>query len=256
MSSFRTDTAALFQKDVWLSDVLRQPVFRLAAQVGPEIEPCGVAAVVRELGGSGDAFFFAKLATSSVSACATLTNAGFYVVDTAITLAWKGGGTIDSADVEVGPMRPAQGDAVLDIAAKAFRWSRFHLDPRISTELANRIKREWMANYVSGARGSAVYTAEAGGRIAGFLAVIESSHGAKAAVIDLLAVAPEFQGRGVGVALVRKFIEDWKDRASELKVGTQAANIRSLRLYENCGFRTAESAFVLHGHYREGELRR
>ena len=33
-----------------------------------------------------------------------------------------------------------------------------------------------------------------------------------------------------------------------LRVGTQVANVPSLRLYENCGFRVAESAYVLHGH--------
>ena len=94
-----------------------------------------------------------------------------------------------------------------------------------------------------------LYVGRIGGAIAGFLAVIESRVGTRSiAVIDLVGVSPEHQGRRVGTALVRRFIEEWRGRAAELRVGTQAANVQSLRFYERNGFRVVQSDYVLHAH--------
>jgi ribosomal protein S18 acetylase RimI-like enzyme len=77
----------------------------------------------------------------------------------------------------------------------------------------------------------------------GFLAVLETGD---ARVIDLVGVAPERQGRGVGSTLVDAFVR--RHRGHELVVGTQLANVPSLRLYRRAGFAIARSAFVLHRH--------
>jgi len=51
----------------------------------------------------------------------------------------------------------------LDIAESAFVYSRFHLDPLVPKELANRVKREWIANYVRRQRGERLLVAEVDG---------------------------------------------------------------------------------------------
>jgi GNAT superfamily N-acetyltransferase len=123
--------------------------------------------------------------------------------------------------------------------------------------LANLIKRAWIENYMAGKRGSALYAASSGGTVVGFLAVLEATvRNRLCAVIDLIGVARDQQGRGVGAELISTFIRDWQGRAAELLVGTQAANIQSVRFYENNGFRMVESNLVLHAHYRNGETYR
>jgi dTDP-4-amino-4,6-dideoxy-D-galactose acyltransferase len=208
-----------------------------------------------DLAGSGDAFFYAKLPTNCVPECVALARAGFAVIDTAITLSSSGNEQTSAGDYDVGIASREQYKEIPKIAETCFRLSRFHLDPKIPLSAANSIKRRWVESYLQGTRGSALYAAARGGQVAGFLAAIEHSvQGHLTAVIDLLGVAEEHQRRGAGAALVRHFVNHWCGRASELRVGTQAANIGSLRLYENCGFRIVESSYVLHAHYRQGEM--
>lgn len=217
-----------------------------------------LSAEMAKLANGGDAFFFAKLPTGNVAQSMILARVGFSVVDTGITFAWAGeDGGAPPAGVSVGLVRPEQHPAVADVAGRCFRWSRFHLDPQIPVELANLVKRRWIENYCLGRRGSALYAGEVDGATAGFLAVIESTvHGRPVASIDLVGVAPEHQGRGVGAALVQRFVDEWYGRVSELRVGTQAANIQSIRFYERIGFRAVESTYVLHVHYRHGKISR
>jgi ribosomal protein S18 acetylase RimI-like enzyme len=249
-------TASRFSPDPWLAESLQRPVFRLSwAAVDPPART--LRAEMASLSGGGEAFFYAKLPTSDVQACNALGDAGFALVDTAITLARTGCTENTGEEIAVGIARGEQYPMIPGIAEKCFRWSRFHLDPKIPAELANAIKRRWLESYVHGTRGCALYAAEIEGQVAGFLAVAESAvENRRVAIIDLLGVAAEHQGKGVGSALVRAFTKDWQGRVAELRVGTQAANIPSLRLYENHGFRIVESSYVLHAHYHGGEIQR
>jgi ribosomal protein S18 acetylase RimI-like enzyme len=246
---------SLFTADSWLGETLGRPVYRLA---GHAVE--SGAAVEEEfarLAGAGSAFFYAKVPTADIATSLGLQRAGFGVIDTAITLAWTGALDNRNGSAEVVPARPGDGAAITHIAETCFVWSRFHLDPQIPDTAANLIKRRWIESYLSGKRGSALYAASVGGRVAGFLAVIESEvSGRRVAVIDLVGVQPGQQGAGVGSALVDAFVRNWKDRADELRVGTQAANIRSLRFYESHGFRITDTAYVLHAHTSAGRVRR
>jgi ribosomal protein S18 acetylase RimI-like enzyme len=246
----------LFSPDSWLAETLQRAVYRWSG--APEdVEATALQSEMKRLSGDCDALFFARVGTSDVATAVAFERAGFRIVDTAVTFVWsEDTGDSPPSIVSVSSARRDQHEAVADIATRAFRWSRFHLDPMISTEDANRVKREWVENYCRGARGAAIYAAELDGTTVGFLAVLQTSSGdRRIAVIDLVGVAPEAQGKGAGGALIRHFIESWKSEADELRVGTQVANIRSVRLYEQAGFRMAASAYVLHAHYRRGEPR-
>ncbi len=245
----------LFASDVWLSETMGRAVYRWLGVTGATAG--AAAAEMTRLAAGRDALFFAKTTTTDPEQCRTLEGAGFSIVDTGITLAWDADAVLapPPGEIAVGPARPSQHVAIAEVAERSFRWSRFHLDTRIEPALANHVKRRWIENYCAGARGSALYAAEAGGIVAGFLAVIEGQvNGHPAAVIDLIAVAPEFQGRKVGAALIAFFIAEWRPRVRHLRVATQAANIRSMRFYEGLGFRAAASGYVFHAHYRNGAL--
>ncbi len=202
------------------------------------------------------ALFFAKVPTGELGPMKTLTRAGFDVTDVNVTLDWAGEshplGFNAAGDVEVGRASESDSLEIEDVAGRCFTYSRFHLDPLISTTQANDVKRQWARNACRG-RAETVYTARRGGELAGFLAVLTSDTGdVKHAIIDLIGVDAAHQGRGVGESLSRAFIGDWQGKADRLRVGTQISNIPALRLYEKLGFRVSETSYVLHTHVRDG----
>ncbi len=226
--------------DAWLADVMSRPVFRVD---GTGATDDIAAHIARARGG----FYFAKVATDRIAEVDALSRLGFTVVDTNVTFELASEPepqpTATTADVTVGDIVPGEADAVLDIAGSAFRYSRFHLDPQIGVALAHHIKREWIRNYVLRKRGDVLLVAREGGKPCGFLAPVVA-HGT--AVIDLVAVATDAHGRGAGSALTAAFAARY--RGMPRIVGTQVANVPSIRLYTRLGFALAKSQYVLHLH--------
>lgn len=249
------DTLQIFAVDAWLSEVCARTC--LKGQIG-SLAAMTAAAIRKTLldqTGSMAAFAYVKVPTRDTALSGRLEAAGFSVVDTGITLQW-GGRTAPPmpADIVVRTAAPHDHAAIIDLASTSFSLSRFHLDPLFPRPLADAIKRDWIANYCRGRRGNGLYVGLADGRPAGFLAVLagQDADGPWSA-IDLVAVGEAFRGRGLGRALVDRFVADWHGKA-RLRVGTQAANTTSLGLYEGAGFRVVESAFSLHAHVREGQI--
>ena len=230
-------------EDRWLAGVFGRPAFRLEA--GVDAEQVRVHAH-----GQVAAFYYAKVDARDPRAVHALGDAGFTIVDVNVTLdRAPGPGAPRPADVDVHDVRADEHPAVLDIAGRAFELSRFHLDPLIPRPLAHRLKREWIANYLRGARGERLLVAAVNGRPVGFLAVLAAEiDGKLARLIDLVAVAPEAQGLGAGTALVSAFTRVASPGSDRLRVGTQVANATSLRLYSRLGFQIVHSAYVLHRH--------
>jgi ribosomal protein S18 acetylase RimI-like enzyme len=214
------------QRDAWLSDVL------------------GFDAYVGD-GGTKPGLYTCRVPAEDVAAVSALEAGGFHVVDVNVTLEHSGGEA--PAGSGGAPAPPDQHEELLRIAGSCFRYSRFHLDPLIPRELADRVKREWVRSCVEGKRGLELLAAAPGGQPAGFLAVLEAADGAR--VIDLVGVRPEAQRHGVGESLVSAFIARHGGRT--LRVGTQVANVPSLRLYEKLGFRVVSARTILHRHVGE-----
>jgi GNAT superfamily N-acetyltransferase len=230
-------------EDVWLSTIFGRPVFRVGTG-------CRADAVRAHAHGESAAFYYTKVETAEPGAVRDLGAAGLSVVDVNVTLDRSPAPVASTTtDVRVDDVRPEQHAAILDIAGRAFRYSRFHLDPLIPRALAHRVKREWIASYLAGRRGERLLVATLDGRTVGFLAVLAAEAPGKVArVIDLVATAPEAQGLGVGTALVSAFIRVAAPTSDVLRVGTQIANAPSIRLYTRLGFQVARSTYVMHAH--------
>jgi len=171
-----------------------------------------------------------------------LQDCGFRVIECLLTLGRR---------LDVPAERPARvrlarredAEAVAQIGASTFRFDRFHADARVSDQAADRLKGAWARNAVEG-RADAVFVAEDDGRIAGFNACLLRED----AVIDLIGVAKDMQGKGIGRDLVRTSLSYYAGKAARMIVGTQSANHASLALYQSAGFRVDNSAFTLHLH--------
>jgi len=236
-------------RDGWLTDVTGIPCY------GMDVTDADVPALAAEIPG-GTAFVSAKVPVTRVDLAKAATRAGFYLVDTNVTLQHFASSRNDVPDkgVAIEPAAASDHTAVQDIASSVFRYSRFHLDPGLPRALADRVKREWARSCCEGRRGSGLFVARREGRVAGFLAVLTATHdGNTAAVIDLIGVDRSVQGAGVGTALVRHFVRESRARADVLRVGTQLANIPSLALYRRCGFSVVEAKYVLHAHLKNGK---
>lgn len=245
-----------FVEDRWLSERLGYPVQILELPGGDRApDPAEVGRAARELSRGRRVMLFAKLPAGEIAAARSLGLAGFYPVDLAVSLrgptaaAGADGGVV-TADALSDPQR----EQVLDIARDSFVFSRFHQDPLIGKAAADGVKRAWVANCLAGNRGDALFVALREGQAAGFLAsLVVADPSGEAAVVDLVAVGPRWQGRGVGGCLLDHFRQHYHGRCSGVLVGTQINNAPSLRLYQARGFVVTGGHLVLHAHFRDGE---
>ena len=230
------------EPDTWLSSVMDRLALRVVrahSGVEPSLEESERKGV----------FATAKVPTSDVRLSRDLQALGFVVIDTALT--FECAEPVAASRSTARRATPEDQQVVGEIAQSAFVFSRFHLDPNIPDGLANRIKREWVENFFSGRRGHEMVVAELDGSVGGFLLLVDGGKGER--IIDLIAVAPEFARQGLGqdmIAFTGKSARESGSMPSKWVVGTQAANIPSVRLYESVGFRLASSQFVLHYHGR------
>jgi ribosomal protein S18 acetylase RimI-like enzyme len=186
--------------------------------------------------------YLARVPTDRVADLHALCDAGMRVVDVGVTLERIGSGQ----PLNLEWARPGDAEALARIAETAFTRTRFHLDPDIPAAVATAIKRDWVAGALAGRRGDGVLVQRRDGAAVGFLVMLKRGHDA---VIDLIGVAPEHQGAGVGRTLVRGLLGMVPGGVS---VGTQAANVASIRFYERLGFGVTQTVYNLHMHVGPG----
>lgn len=247
-------TATRVEPDPWMAGVFGHDVYRVTP--GHSMADMSVVREHVRARPGGPAFYYAKVPTTRVDQVRSLGAVGFSIVDVAVTFERAPGGRVpeSATSLLVRPAHAEDRDEVLRIAESCFVYSRFHLDPLVSPAIANAIKREWARNYLLGRRGEGALVACNGEQVVGFLLVLGATDASRRVrVIDLLGVDRACQGQGVGKALVAAFVRCCPQDCALLRVGTQAANVPSIRLYEGAGFRLAASAYVLHAHVNAKE---
>jgi len=237
--------------DNWLAGVFGRKVFRVILEdTDGDLKPLDTVFPDHRAPGENGAFYYTKIPTDRVAPVQTLASCGFYVVDVNVTLSCESSSAATplktARSFEIRAAIGTDFDQAISIAGSCFRFSRFHLDPAIPVSLANRIKEEWIRSYSRKTRGDELWVALQDGKVVGFLAEIRSAQNNKRIrIIDLIGVDPHFQKRGVGRSLVKFFVND-KSQCDLFQVGTQIANVASLRLYESLGFSATTSQYVLH----------
>jgi len=226
-------------RDGWLGDILGCAAWRVSVGPhGPDRDAIG------RIG--APAFLYAKLPTSDTRAVASLDALGFHVVDTNVTLEREAAPPFAATGRNACRFaRPEDCAAVRALAGRAFSHSRLHLDSAVPREAADRSRAEWAANYFAGARGDHMVVADGDGACRGFLQLLGPAAGVL--TIDLIGVDPSARRRGIARDMIA-FAAAGLPGIARLRVGTQVANVPSLRLYEALGFRVAETSYVLHCH--------
>lgn len=173
-------------------------------------------------------------------AIAALNGAGFKAVETLVTFRQNLKPHPMPAGVEIAG--PADADACVAVAGRVFVNDRLHRDLRVPDAAADKVRAQWIRNDLGG-RGDASFLVRAAGAVAGFnLCLLDGNE----AVIDLIAVDTGRQAQGLGRALVEGALAHYGGRAATMRVGTQADNLPSIRLYRGTGFVEADRRITLH----------
>jgi GNAT superfamily N-acetyltransferase len=246
-------------EDAWLARVFGYDVFRAepsSTAFADDADDLRIAGQIRDhCRLHTRAFYYAKVAPTRTSVIRQLHEVGFRIADVNVTLTLDTSQWGESRDTtsrnryEVGAIRPEEKSRVMEIARSCFRYSRFHFDPYVPRDTADAVKAEWVRSYMEGRRGDRLFIARADDKPVGFLAaLVQYDSAAATAVVDLIGVANTHQGRGIGEALVRAFADYYRHRCGQLQIGTQVANIPSLRMSQKCGFAVTGSTYVFHKH--------
>lgn len=236
--------------DPWLASLLHRTVYKLEVGDPFTSKIQEDALFSKELNQvlSEKVFLYSKVQTSASARISLLQDLGFKLVDTNLTFEKKiGAMRPENLDGNVRFADAAEEDAVAKIARESFKFSRFHLDRNIDKDVANLIKEEWVRNFFRGKRGDHLVVAASSGKIGGFLQLLLNKE-PDLMTIDLIAVDHGSRGQGFGRDMIT-FCEAKFPERTRFHVGTQVANVPSVRMYESMGFRLVNSVYVFHYHH-------
>ena len=201
-----------------------------------------LADLEEDCAGRGVQYLTCRVPAADVASVHALEQRGFLMLDTLLTFSLDSGDAItDSTSTCIRAHREEDGPALRAIAARAFRYDRFHADPDIPPERADALHATWIENSCKG-YADAVLVAEGDGVPRGFVTCrlgrrTERLPACLPAGIELIATDPAARGRGIGAALVRGAVR-WcaGNGATFVGVSTQARNTSAVRLYQRAGF--------------------
>ena len=225
-------------QDVWLGNLLGYPAYHV---------PANTESLSLEQLPHGPAFVDAKVRVSQLQRVHYLEQLGFRLMDTNLQLSLEQTSLLPGSVLAACRWASPQDQAeVAAIAAQSFTVSRFHLDPQIPNAIANQIKAAWASNFFTGQRGDWMVVAVVHGKVAGFLQLLKGR--TNSLIIDLVAVAPNFRGQGLGRSMIAYAAHHCLQSLERIQLGTQVANVPALNLYRSLGFRIEQASYVLHLH--------
>ncbi len=250
--------------DSWLAGILQRDVYRLvidsvsAEQLKDNSRQWSDWIAQKP---SSPTFVYTKITTNALATVKLIEQWGFNLIDTNIVLdksisaIANSGGQAQTFNLKPSTFHPLQSlvrfatpadeTQTVAVARENFIYSRFHLDTAIPRQVADTVKAEWVRNYFLGRRGQQMVVAEVEGRIVGFLQLLYRPD--KSLIIDLIAVDKTQRRKAIASDMIA-FAEANCGEFTHIRVGTQLANVPSLRLYEKIGFRVAEAHYVFHYH--------
>jgi len=129
-----------------------------------------------------------------------------------------------------------------EIARQSFFDSRFYADPNFDDDRAAEMYALWVRRGIEDDERALLTTEERDGFI-----VCHLDTEGRVGTIDLIAVADDTRGRGIGSQLVEAADTAFAEAGmTRTRVVTQARNIAAQRLYQARGYRTAAASVWLH----------
>jgi len=185
--------------DEWLSGVFACEVYKVV--VDDEFIEMSGQEHLRELC-SKPAFIYSKVPVEPLDHVRFLEGLDFGLIDTQVVFEKRiANASKFSGNCVLRFAVPDDKEKVMDLAEESFKYSRFHLDSKITNQIASRIKGQWAANYFTGNRGQQMVVAELEGRIVGFAQLLYVDEISVA--VDLIAVDKKARRKGVCCDMLR-----------------------------------------------------
>lgn len=138
---------------------------------------------------------------------------------------------------------PADVDAVGALSLRAWAPVFASFAQVLGKQIYPLVYPDWLSTQAAAVRtvcgGEHVFVAEVGDRIAGFSAVVIRDDDPRSGEIDMIAVDPEFQRRGVASALMSRSIDCMRAAGvvvADVATGGDAGHAPARRTYEKSGF--------------------
>ena len=138
---------------------------------------------------------------------------------------------------------------VKKIAYNSFLNSRFHLDKRLSKNIGDKLKSEWVSNFFRNKRGDWMILFEVNRKIEGFLLLLKEKENNNL-IIDLIAVSKKYKRKGIATSLIDFANYHFVKKYKFLIAGTQINNIEGIKFYKKLGFKQFSKQSVFHFYKR------
>ena len=146
--------------------------------------------------------------------------------------------------IQVAEATPDDLPSIEEIAHSAFTTGRFLLDWRLPPELSNRRYATWVRNSFD-SLDQHVLKAEVDGDLVGFFIVEQRPD--RSVYWHLTAIAPAWQGKGIGTSLWRTMlIRHRSERAPFVETTISGHNTPVINLYSRLGFTFASAQMTFH----------
>jgi ribosomal protein S18 acetylase RimI-like enzyme len=147
-------------------------------------------------------------------------------------------------DIRVNEATPADAAAIEEIASSAFTTGRFLLDRRLPPELSDRRYANWVRTSLVSPE-QTVLKAEVGEDLVGFFIVEDRPD--QAVYWHLTAVAPRWQGQGMGTSLWRTMLLRHRaEGVSSVETTISGHNTAIINLYARLGFSFGSAQMTFH----------
>lgn len=135
-------------------------------------------------------------------------------------------------------------NTLYELAYESGKYSRFRLDERFSLNNFEKLYRAWIDNSINGSFADEVLVYEEESHIEGLVTFKKNSDNA---VIGLIAVSPDRQGKGIGKKLLETVEQRLvQDGIYELRIPTQMENEAACTFYTKLGYTIAETTHIMH----------
>jgi len=193
-----------------------------------------------------------RIYSNQLVAAHAMEERGFQLIDSILTFAYdfrKQGLAEFPHPFEIIPAGPEHHEGIMEVARRSFIYDRFHSDPHISRESADRLHRQWLRNLLEG-QDADLLAAVDEGKVIGFttgklLKPESKALGLRLGLWILMAAVKEERRRGLGKALTYEMLRHYADQCDLFEGGTQSTNIPSARAFLGAGYKYVSSSFSL-----------
>ncbi|MDP3722108.1 MAG: GNAT family N-acetyltransferase, partial [Candidatus Omnitrophota bacterium] len=257
----RLRAVAIPQALPWDSDIYRMPMARMSVVTGDSetarqyrVTEAVLAPAVALCDDRGVRHLSVRIDHHEYGVAAALGALGFWFVDATVTLMRPV--TAPLPRTPQGRNRQASASdipALQRVAASALVLGRAYHDPGLSLAANRELNRRWIANNCRGRAAQVLVAVDSQG-LRGFICcnIDDASKallGFAIGIVDLMAVAPAHQGRGVGYELLGAALRWFVSRADVVEIRTQLDNRVGLALYQKAGFCILSNGLALPSGY-------